>query len=269
MNHLVQYVACALLNSANHSGNAKSRLSSFVRGDYEVYRGSIGKILQNMRAQFGPHLSEKDVEDALILLNYFAAAEAEFSPAAKAFWNIKFDNFRYYFIESDPDENEDDTSQYFELKKAAESEAVLMAYARNGSAYIEDAIEHIAQMDEAALDHLRDADKGNTSKYAPGADRIVTLDHNQQADLDNTVTDLIQAAEQQNGIEGDVSLRQRVVGQLKAGRELIRAQAFNAHLMYQTLMTVLGGLIEKYKDQAIGQTAKKLLDLLIEHVFHK
>ena len=104
---------------------------------------------------------------------------------------------------------------------------------------------------------------------AAASDRLVTLHHNQQLELDQAATELIDSVEQQNGIDGDLTLKQKIVGQLRAGRELIRAQTFNAYLMYQTLMTVLGGLIEKYKDQALGHAAKKLFDLLVEHIFGK
>jgi hypothetical protein len=103
----------------------------------------------------------------------------------------------------------------------------------------------------------------------PASDRVVTLSHNQLNDLEAASSEIIDAVSAENAIDGDSSLRQRVVGQLKAGRELIRAQTLNAYLLYSTLMTILGGLIQKYRDQAIGVAAKRLVELLIEHVFGK
>jgi hypothetical protein len=100
----------------------------------------------------------------------------------------------------------------------------------------------------------------------PASDRVVTLSDNQQVDLETSTTELIEIVEKQNGVDGDQSLKQQIVGQLKAGRELVRAGVFKLALIEQTVLSVLGGLVEKYKDQAIGQAAKKLLDLLIEYV---
>lgn len=264
MSHLVEYIAAALLNSANHSGNSKARLSNFVREDYEVYRGSIGKIVEGLKSQFGPYITSEDVEQALELLEKFAAANREFSPATNAFWTIKFDNFRYYFIEDTADPA-DDAELYGALRQDAESMPVLMAYGRNGSVYIEDALEHFAQMSETDLAKLREP---TASSFAASAsDRVVSLTHNQQTELDEAATELINVVERENQIDGDASLRQGILGQLKAGRELIRAGVLNAHLLQQTLLSLLGGLIEKYKGQAIGETAKQLLALLIKHIF--
>lgn len=264
MNHLVEYIAAALLNSANHSGNSKARLNQFIRDDYEIYRGSISKIVEGLKSQFGPYISEKDVEQALDLLNAFAAAESEFSPATKAFWNIKFDNFRYYFIEDKP-EFEDDEGQYLELRAAAQELSILMAYGRNGSAYIEDALEHFAQMSESEVSKLRSSSSQNVA--IPAADRTVTLSHNHQEELESATTALVDAVERENSVDDDSSLRQRIVGQLRAGRELVRAGVFSAQLLHQTLMILLGGLIEKYKGRAIGETAKQLWALLLKYIF--
>ena len=101
----------------------------------------------------------------------------------------------------------------------------------------------------------------------PAADRVVTLEHNQQSELEAATTKVVVAVERENSIDGDPSIRQRILGQLKAGRELISAGVLNAHLLHQTLMSLLGGLIEKYKGHAIGETAKQLWALLLKHIF--
>jgi hypothetical protein len=103
--------------------------------------------------------------------------------------------------------------------------------------------------------------------FAPASDRIVTLSHNQQVDLESASTDLIETVEKENSLDGDSGLRQRILGQIRAGRELIRAQVLSAYLLYQTLVAALGRLITRYKGHAIGIAAAKLLELLIEHIF--
>ncbi len=101
----------------------------------------------------------------------------------------------------------------------------------------------------------------------PAADRIVSLTHNQQLELESSSTELVDVLARENAIDGDGDLRDRLLGQVRAARELIRAQSIRAYLLHETVMTVLTSLIERYQDQAIGQAAKKLLDLLIEHIF--
>lgn len=262
MSHLVEYIAAALLNSADHSGSSKARLNLFIRKDYEIYRGSIRKIFQNLQSQFGSLITEEDVEKALLLLNVFAVAIPEFSPAAKNFWNIKFDNFRYYFIGSEP-AFDDSHEEYTKLRNIAEKHLILMAYARNGSTYIEDAIEHISQMDADEIAVLRSEQQ--SSSFVPASDRVVTLSDNQQSELETASSKLIAEVEKSNGIDGDPTFRQIVLGQLNAGRELIRAQISNAELMRLIMMDTLKSLIKKYEGHVIGAAAATLMELLIKH----
>ena len=101
----------------------------------------------------------------------------------------------------------------------------------------------------------------------PASDRVVTLQHNQQGEIESSFGEVIEAIQEINGIEGDGHLREIVLGELKAGRELVRAQTFRALLLYNTVISSLGKLIEKYKDHAIGAAATRLIELLIEHIF--
>lgn len=103
----------------------------------------------------------------------------------------------------------------------------------------------------------------------PASDRVVSLSHNQQAQIEASVDEVVGGLQEENSVDGDSALRQRFLGELRAGRELIRAQSVRAYLLYETLFRLLGTLIERYKGQALGEAAKKLLDLLIEHVFGK
>ena len=109
----------------------------------------------------------------------------------------------------------------------------------------------------------------NLNIQAPASDRIVTLQDNHRVDLENSTTELVNLFERENGLDGDPVDRDLIVGQLKAGRELIRAHTFRAYLLYNALISALGKLIEKYGTAAIGTAAKRLLELLIEHVFVK
>jgi hypothetical protein len=98
---------------------------------------------------------------------------------------------------------------------------------------------------------------------------VVKLDHNQIGLIDKAIEAVVNDLSRENAIEGSSDLRQRFLGQLAAGRELVRAESVRAYLIYETLVRILGTLIERYRDKALGMTAQKLLDLLIEHVLGK
>ena len=127
----------------------------------------------------------------------------------------------------------------------------------------------LRSMDEKwaeTLDRDPSAD-GEARIQIPASDRFVTLGHNQQADLDQASTEVIEALEKENSVDGDPSARAWMLGQLRAGRELIRAQVVNVWLMEQTVLSVLGTLIEKFKGHAISAAAQTLLELLIKYLF--
>jgi hypothetical protein len=100
----------------------------------------------------------------------------------------------------------------------------------------------------------------------PASDRTVTISHNAVGELVSLSDELIEQVSEGADAE-DATGRSKALGQLKAGRELLREATFSVFLMHQTVLTLLARLIEKYKGHAIGATAKKLLEMLIEHVF--
>lgn len=114
------------------------------------------------------------------------------------------------------------------------------------------------EMDDSAIEYK--------SMEAPGSDRIVSLTHNQVDALDEPTSELISAVERENAIPDSPGLRELIIGQLKAGRELIRVGVFKVELLYATLVIGLKMLIEKYKDHAIAALASKLLDLVLQQV---
>ena len=97
------------------------------------------------------------------------------------------------------------------------------------------------------------------SSVIPASDRFVTLSDNQQSKLEITATELIDEVEKANGIDGDPTFRQIVIGQLKAGRELIRATIFDVQIMHLTLIETLQLLVKRYDQGVIGSLAGALL----------
>lgn len=101
---------------------------------------------------------------------------------------------------------------------------------------------------------------------APAADRIVTFSDNQVEELDQQSSELIQAVEEKNQIDGEPGLRELIVGQLKAGRELIRAGSFRLFFLQLTLIETLEFLAKRYEKEAIGGLAAALIAALLKHI---
>lgn len=104
------------------------------------------------------------------------------------------------------------------------------------------------------------------SMNAPASDRVVTLSHNQVESFDEPTSEIITAIERENTIADHPGLRELIIGQLRAGRELIRIGVFKAELLHMTLVVGLKMLVEKYGDHAIGALASKLLDLILKEI---
>jgi hypothetical protein len=104
------------------------------------------------------------------------------------------------------------------------------------------------------------------STVIPASDRIVTLSDNAQNELEIASTAVIDAVTDVNGIDGDPTLRKIILGQLKAGRELIRSQIFHAQMLHLLMMDALKRLVDKYKGHVIGATAATLIELLIKNL---
>lgn len=118
----------------------------------------------------------------------------------------------------------------------------------------------VGETDKAALDNLA------SELVAPASDRVVSFSDNQIEQLDVQTTEIIEAVASQNQVGDTTGIREIILGQLKAGRELIRAGSFKLHLMELALFESLRFLATKYEREAIGVLATTLLELLIKHI---
>ncbi len=108
---------------------------------------------------------------------------------------------------------------------------------------------------------------GNVNIPIPASDRIVQLNHNQVTELETPIAKVIDALQQDNGDAEQPGLRERLLGQVKAGRELITSGEFRAYLLYETLIRALGELISKYKNPTILALANALVSALLSQIF--
>ena len=101
----------------------------------------------------------------------------------------------------------------------------------------------------------------------PGSDRLVSLTHNQVSSFDEQISELVEELEtHDNGDPDHPGLRERLLGQVKAGRELIRAGEFRAFLIYEVLVRALSELIEKYSNPTVKALANALLGAIVSQV---
>lgn len=100
---------------------------------------------------------------------------------------------------------------------------------------------------------------------APASSRIVSFDDNQIREFDEQASTLIDRVEEQNQL-GSAGLRELIVGQLKAGRELIRAGSARLYLIELTLLESLKFLAQRYERETIGALAAVLLTALAKHL---
>jgi hypothetical protein len=101
----------------------------------------------------------------------------------------------------------------------------------------------------------------------PASDRVVSLNHNQIDELSEPLSELIEQVEQSNGDPDHPGFRERILGQLKAGRELLRAGVFRAYFLYSILLTTLAELVSRHKGTALSAAAEALIGLLLQNVF--
>ncbi|KTF69216.1 hypothetical protein ACNFJ7_03620 [Sphingomonas sp. HT-1] len=114
---------------------------------------------------------------------------------------------------------------------------------------------------------LKDYNERSQSEVEiPASDRIVSLSHNQVEEAVRPVNELIDALEQDNGDPEQPGLRERLLGQIKAGRELIRAGEFRVYLLYEVLVRALSELIDRYKNPTIKALANALLGAVVSQM---
>lgn len=96
----------------------------------------------------------------------------------------------------------------------------------------------------------------------PASDRVVSLTDNQIEAVEPQLNDLIEIVRGNNDdVDGD-AFKPRILGQLRAGWELIRSGSVRVFLLEQALLTALGELIARYKEGIIVNLATDLLKYL-------
>jgi hypothetical protein len=103
----------------------------------------------------------------------------------------------------------------------------------------------------------------------PTDDRSLTIEPSQIAAIRPPLDDLIDQVQADNGLPDFPNFRERVLGQIKAGREMLLSGCVRAQLLYWVLLRGLAELVEKYGQKAIGVAARHLIELLVDQVFKR
>ena len=242
MSLLAEYVAVLLLASAEAD-------------DEEEYGGSINRIATRLNEKISSSLRQQDVADALAMLEPFGAAERDYSPLTGGFWNVKFDNFRYYFRQSTPDEG-DDEKEYARIRKLADAYPILMAYGRRGAAYADDAENALLDLSPAEIERLRDHRSDEPAiGTIPASNRLVTINHNSPefVEMVSVTEQASESIRSSNSI--DEHTRGWIREHLAAGLSLIKKHTILATaasaLLLQPLINAYEAVTEEPAKQAI------------------
>ena len=107
---------------------------------------------------------------------------------------------------------------------------------------------------------MRDNELG--ASVAPASDRIVRLTDNQSREYSEKIDDIISEIAKKNSLQEGDGIRELLLGQLKAGRELLRSGCFKIYAIQWTLIEGLKFLADRYEHEAVGALASTLLALL-------
>lgn len=142
-----------------------------------------------------------------------------------------------------------------------------------GPKYLVDALSNFSLSDFADIKEFDDAYEAKKEtvfdedkQEIPASNRIVSISHNQFKQVDQVTEELLDLVTIENRIDEEAGLREQILGQISAARELVRHGSVKAYLLYQTVVEVLQFLIKRYAGTAISETAKILLAVYLTNI---
>lgn len=208
MSNFAQYLGIVLLHDAEALED-------------EAYSGSFASLAERLTERLNDlEISLSDIGDAITILSEFGGAKFYPDPLTGGYYQINYDNFRYYFIQSSPDFNDEDKDGYARLREALISDfPILVTYSENGAAFAKVVISHLQK---STPDQIAELKADNGTRVVRASDRVVSFDHNSREAED--VIEFTEAASE--AIRGSNSLEEEQRGwireHLSAGVEFIR-----------------------------------------------
>lgn len=94
---------------------------------------------------------------------------------------------------------------------------------------------------------------------APAANRVVTFNDNQSADVSEKIDEVARHIEGKNSLEGPSGLKNLILGQMRASRELVLSGVVRWQILQLTLVEALRFIIERYEGEIVSTLASALL----------
>jgi hypothetical protein len=187
----------------------------------EHYSGSFASLATRLTNRLmGLEISPSDIKQSIEILSEFGGSKEYKDPLTGGYYQINYDNFRYYFIQESPDFTDEDKEGYRKLRQfVIDSFPIFVTYAENGKAFAEDVINHLK---EAMPDQIATLKSGNDTAMSPASDRMVPLNHNspEYQEISEKLDELYEEARASNKFGDTAEERNRLVESLDAARKL-------------------------------------------------
>jgi hypothetical protein len=265
---LSDYVALAMISDIDWNPD-----DDFFKVGQEHFDGDFSELKSYADKKAGFRVSDSILEQAVRTLASCGLLRITDDNFSGTFVKIKPDRFEKFIEKAHAEiesatKNSDEEGIFlrpsdYPNASALYAHELLDDYSELGDKWLKRALEGIRQKISEDGSVLED---GSSEPSIPGSDRLVTLSHNQIESLDEPTSEIITAIELENAIPDHPGLRELIIGQLRAGRELIRIGVFKAELLQMTIVVGLKMLVEKYGGHAIGALASKLLDLICNEI---
>ena len=267
---LADYIALALVANSKEPEDIFSRRRSDFSGDYDQLKDRAETIM-------GFPISDGVLKNVLRTLADCGLVRVTDDAYSGMFYKVRITGLDSFFEQANAETDnarEEGVVDSILLKPSDFPNASALLkhelfedYRELGGAWLERALEGIRrQVSElGSLDELSSKPR-LTDFEAPASDRVVTFSDNEVANLDSQTSQIIDAVSAQNQIDGNPGLRELLLGQLKAGRELIRAGSCRIHLIELTLIETLKFLAKRYEREAIGGLAAALITAIAKHI---
>ena len=263
------YVALALI------GKVGDPADIFNMTGKNEFQGNWAELKSEAEERCGFQLSEQIIRDAVRSLaecNLVRVSEDRYAGEFVKVYPREFPSF----VKKAGEENtkaiqEDDVIALltrpsdYPNASALSKHPVFEDYSELGDGWLLRALTGLRQEIEEAGSLAEYIQRGE-SKEVPASDRVVRFTDNQIQTFDIQTSELIIGVEALNSLSDRNGLRELIVGQLKAGRELIRSGCVKVYLIQVTLIDTLNFLAKRYEHDAIGALASTLAVVLAKHL---
>lgn len=266
---VADYVAIALIG---HVDDPDSFDGMFATREFQ---GGWPELRSHAEKRCGFSLSDEIVREAVRTLSKCGLVRVSNDKYAGEFVKLypdRFDEFKNNAKKELEGAKEDgygksimDRASDYPNASVLESNSVVADYSELGDEWMRRALAGLQKEIEEAgslSDFLLSAREGTS----PASDRIVRFDNNQISKIEEKTDEIINGVEQLNSIGDRAGLRELILGQLKAGRELVRSGCFKLYLLEVTLLDALRNLAIKYEKEAVGALANALIEAILKAV---